>query len=446
MEPAPPPAPTPAPPTPVPTEWARLHPLSPVVRSARVLVALAFVAVPRQLAPGQDRTPWVDLAALGLALAAGVVYWLVTRWRIHGGELQVETGLLRRESVRVPLTRLQAVDVVRPLAGRVLGLAEVRVVIAGHGGRAARLTYVTEAQAAVVRAQLLALAHGLDVDTPEPGEAPILAVSAGKIVGSTLLGPLIPVAAGVIAIVVVTAVVAPAPVVAFALTTGFVVGFAVVAAAVRRAFAEWDFRLGTAPDGLRLSAGLLQTRAETIPVGRVQAVRWVQPLLWRWLGWVRLEVDVARRHGRDRAARETAATTRALLPVGTPAEAARLLALVLPGASVTIPPHLLATARAPRRARLRAPFARHYLRAWHDDRHMVCGSGRIRAEFIVVPLRKAQSIRWSQGPVQRRLRLADVFIDSAGEHFPGRARMRDVSQAQQWAAALPDLARAARRT
>jgi hypothetical protein len=37
-----------------------------------------------------------------------------------------------------------------------------------------------------------------------------------------------------------------------------------------------------------------------------------------------------------------------------------------------------------------------------------------------------------------------VFVDSAGVHFPGRARMRDASQARQWAARLPDLARAAR--
>ncbi|HET7531175.1 MAG TPA: PH domain-containing protein [Mycobacteriales bacterium] len=426
----------------LPTEWARLHPLSPVVRSARVLVALAAVLAPRQLAPGQHQPPWIDLGVLGLAIVAGVVSWLVTRWRIHNGELQVETGLLRRESVRVPLTRLQAVDVVRPLAGRMLGLAEVRVVVAGQGSRQARLAYVTEEQAGVVRAKLLALAHGLAADTPEPGEAPILAVPGWRIAASNAIGAPAAVVVAVFAIVVVVAVLAPAAVAVSTVSTGFVVAFGAGSAAVRRAFAEWEFRLGTAPDGLRLSAGLLQTRAETIPIGRVQAVRWVQPLLWRALGWVRLEVDVARRHGRDRASRESAATTRALLPVGTAAEAAWLLALVLPGASLAVPPDVHAT--APLRARLRAPFSRHYLRAWHDNRYIVCGSGRIRAEFVVVPLHKAQSIRWSQGPLQRRLKLADVFVDSAGAHFPGRARMRDAVQAQQWAARLPDAARAAR--
>jgi putative membrane protein len=427
----------------LPTEWARLHPLSPVVRSARLLFALAVVLLPRQLS-GQHQSRWPDMVALGVVFVAGVVSWLVTRWRIHGGELQVETGLLRRESVRVPLTRMQAIDVVRPLAGRILGLAEVRVVVAGHGGSQARLAYVSEEQATVVRARLLALAHGLSADTPEPAEAPILAVSGAKIAAATALGAPVVVSVVIVAVVLALAVLAPAEAVVSAFSMGFVLVFVVVAGAVRRASAEWVFRLSTAPDGLRLFAGLLQTRAETIPFGRVQAVRWVQPLLWRGLGWVRLEVDLARRHGRDRAANETAATTRALLPVGTAAEAARLLALVLPGASVTMPAQRLAADRAPRRARLRAPFSRHYLRAWHDEHYMVCGSGRIRAAFVVVPLHKAQSIRWRQGPVQRWLKLADVFVDSAGVHFPGRARMRDAEQAKQWATALPDLARTAR--
>src|SRR5437762_2849404 len=45
----------------LPTEWARLHPLSPVVRSARLLFALAIVVLPRQLTPGQHQSPWVDV-------------------------------------------------------------------------------------------------------------------------------------------------------------------------------------------------------------------------------------------------------------------------------------------------------------------------------------------------------------------------------------------------
>ena len=78
---------------------------------------------------------------------------LATRWRIADGNLQIETGFIRRQSLRIPLARIQAVDVISPLSGRFLGLAEVRVVSAGRGAEHGRLAYLTAAQAPVVRAR-----------------------------------------------------------------------------------------------------------------------------------------------------------------------------------------------------------------------------------------------------------------------------------------------------
>ena len=54
-----------------------------------------------------------------------------------------------------------------------------------------------------------------------------------------------------------------------------------------------DFVAVEAPEGVRIRRGLLQTISETVPYGRIQAVRQVEPLLWRPFGWCRLEVDVA---------------------------------------------------------------------------------------------------------------------------------------------------------
>ena len=61
----------------------------------------------------------------------------------------------------------------------------------------------------------------------------------------------------------------------------------------RRFNSEYGTVVAAAPDGLRLRSGLVQTAAETIRPGRVQAVRLVEPLVWRAFGWCRLEVDVA---------------------------------------------------------------------------------------------------------------------------------------------------------
>lgn len=423
----------------LPSDWARLHKLSPVLRSARGLAALAIVLGPRQFAPGQHQPPWVDLAVVGLAAVAGVVSWLVTRWRLQNGELQIETGLVRRQSLRVPLTRLQAVDVVRPLLARMLGLAEVRIVVAGHGSAHTRLAYLTEERAREVRAQLLALAHGLAHDTPEPVERPVLSVPGGRVVAANLLaGPVVAVVALVAAsVTVIAAAPRAAPAVA---SSAFAVAVALALAAARQMGAEWEFTVAEAPDGVRLRSGLLQTRAETIPHGRTQAVRWVEPLLWRPFGWVRLEIDVARRHDHDRSERASAATTRTLLPVGGAEEARWLLSRVLPGASV-VPP---GGSGPPGRAWWRAPLSRHYLGAWYDGAHVACRTGRVRPAVVVVPLEKMQSLRWTQGPVSRLLRLASVHVDTAGHRFAGSARFRDADEADEWAARLPELARAAR--
>lgn len=430
---------TPAPDPALPSQWARLHALSPLLRSARGVAALATVLGSRQLAPGQHQSAWFDLGLLGVVTAAGVVSWLVTRWRIHGNELQIETGLVRRQSVRVPLRRIQAVDVVRPLLARMLGLAEVRLVVAGQGSSHARLAYLTEERASEVRASLLALAHGLHADTPEPAARPLMHVPPRRLVVAHLLtpGPLLLILA---VLVTFTTLVADPTAGAALFGSTAAIGLALALSISRQIGAEWDFTLAEAPDGLRLTSGLLQTRAETIPYGRTQAVRWVEPLLWRPRGWVRLEIDVARRHDRDRTENEAAATTRALLPVGTREDAHELLARVLPGATITPPKD----SRAPRRAWMRAPLLHHNLRAWYDDKYVVCVTGRLRCSAVVVPLEKVQSLRWDQGPVSRRLRVASVYADTAGRRFPAVARYRDVAEAATWMIALPDAARTAR--
>ena len=61
----------------------------------------------------------------------------------------------------------------------------------------------------------------------------------------------------------------------------------------RRVSTQYGFTVAQSPDGIRIRRGLLGTVAETIPCQRVQAVRMIEPLLWRPLHWCRLEVDVA---------------------------------------------------------------------------------------------------------------------------------------------------------
>ena len=421
-------------------EWARLHPLSPLVQFGRALGVVVLVVVPRFATGGSNASSFLDLGLVVLGLITGFVHWLVTRWRVAGAELQIETGLFRRQSIRVPLSRIRTIDLVRPALGRVFGLTEVRVEIAGHGSGRGRLAYLPEARATAVRAQLLALAHGLPEETPTPVGAPVWAVDNARLVASALLGAPAALLTVLLAGIVATAVGAPS---ALPGVLGSLVPLVIgsVSWIGRIVLAEFGFSVDAAGDGLRLHSGLLQTRAQTIPAGRVQAVRCTQPLWWRPFGWYRLEVDIARqRSGRRGSEGDSARVSRALMPVGSGADVDLLLGLVLPYARWRPPVH----ARPPVRSALKAPLSYFALAAWFDDHYMATRTGRLRRSTVLVPLAKIQSVRWVQGPVQRSLKLATVYVDLAGRGWRGAARCRDQADAAGLWAELCERARSAR--
>jgi putative membrane protein len=62
-----------------------------------------------------------------------------------------------------------------------------------------------------------------------------------------------------------------------------------------------------------------------------------------------------------------------------------------------------------------------------------------------VPLTKVQSLRLVQGPVQRRLRLATIYLDTAGRAVHAAIRDRDAEEARVQLGELTALSRSARR-
>lgn len=417
--------------------WHRLHPLSPVVRFSRSLLGLVVVLGASTLGAHRDPTGShvFDIVLVGITLASGFVSWLVTRWRVEGSTLRIESGLFRRDSRQVPLVRVQAIDVVQPVLGRLLGLAELRLRLAGSRSEV-RLAYLPEAEARSTRARLLALAHGVAQDAPAPPETFLVSVPTARLVAAVALSSGGIVALLTAAIVVVLAVSIPG-------TAGFIAGsgaagvIALLAPAVRQVTSEGGFALGEAPDGLRVRCGLVETVAETIPRGRVQAVRRVEPLLWRPLGWCRLEVMVAGSRGHRRRDEPAGRVVRALLPVGSHEAADAILARVLPGIGVV-------PTKAPARARWKAPLSYHFLAGSHDDSYAVASWGRVCRVTAWVPLTKVQSLRFVQGPWQRRLGLANVHLDVAGRRLKATLRDRGVGEAQQLVSTLAELCRHAR--
>ncbi len=251
--------------------------------------------------------------------------------------------MLQRRNRRVPLARLQSVDVVRPLLARALGLAELRLEVAGGGDTEAPLAYLSEDDAHRLRAPPARPRRGVagPPGAAEPDEPVLVRCPTGALVTSVLLGG----ARGRHRGCCCSRPRARRGARAAGAARRCSPASAPVAArhrrpaSCRRLLAEYGFTVAESPDGLRLRHGLLETRAQTIPLGRVQTVRVREPLLWRRRGWVRVEVDVAGYAGGQRRASRT--TTRALLPVAPRAFALalaeRVLGAPLPTGAVRAP-------------------------------------------------------------------------------------------------------------
>lgn len=418
--------------------WHRLHPLSPAVRAGRALIAVVILVVPGLVSGRSLVGASVEVGIVGVLALAGAVTWLVTRWRLEDGALRIETGLLKRSSLRFPLAQVQAIDIVRPGVARLFGLAELRLRMGGSTGAHGRLAYLREHHAEELRARLLAIAHGAEEETQAVHERVLLSIPTPRLVGSIVLSRTGLYAELLLAGFVAGALFLPGTATAAVGGSGAVWAFGAATILWRRFNDEYRLTVAEAPDGLRLRSGFVALTSETIPRGRVQAVRMVEPLFWRPFGWCRLEVDIAGRQRKEGEGAAEARQLRAVLPVGSRQLAAGLLERILPDAPADrLPP--------PRRVLWKSPLRRHYLAWGRTDRCVVTTSGRVARVTAWVPLEKVQSLRRVQGPVQRRLRLATIHVDTAGRSVHAALRDRDVAEADAALGELIDLSRAARR-
>ncbi len=401
----------------------RLHPLTPFLRGWK-WVAAAVVVLSRDQIGNPD---WAQLATIVGAVAvvgfvAGVASWWFTRYRVDGEHLRIDSGVFVRRSRRVRLDRLQAVDVVRPLVARAVGVSELRLEVAGGSRTEAPLAYLSEPDAVALRAELLARAAGLDAGTPEAPERVLHAVPFELLLASTALSwPLVATVLGGV-VLTVTAVGTHQVLV---VTAALPVLLGLLSVLYDRLVRSFGFTISESPDGLRIRKGLLATTAQTVPPGRVQGLELVEPLPWRWFGWARLEVDVA--GYQSSADRESSARSAVLLPVGRRAVAVQLVQSVLGGTEVDAVPLV----PAPRRARWLRPLSWRVLAAGADDVVLVTREGLLTRRTMAVPHAKTQSLRLQQGPLQRRLGLANVHVDTTPGPVDAVASHRDAGAARR---------------
>lgn len=465
-------------------EWHRLHPATPLLRGGIfVFAALGFLlanlrerlidvffGVPSGSGDPIDElyrrgaVGWALLAVVGILIAiliAFYVSWRMHTFRVNEEIVEVRSGIVFRSNRKARLDRIQGVNIDRPLVPRLFGAARLEVGVAGQDANV-QLAYLGSARADELRRDILRLASGArrgampaadqaaasaaavepagEHVAPEPGAttghfardrvteflapeldpdaAPpesVVRIPPGRLIGSILLS-------GVTVFLILAAI---AAFVSGAVTASGWLPLAVLPALigivgyyVSRLTRSLRFSIAGTPDGVRVGFGLLSTSNETLPPGRIHAIGISQPLLWRPFGWWQVRINKAGRSSAQGAAGEASTT---VLPVGTDADVARVLELILPGYNAEEQRALIdrgmrsrggsdGFVNAPRRAAWLRPFS------WRRTGYTVSAGaavlrrGTISRELILVPLARVQSVRIDQGPIQRRLGLASAQL------------------------------------
>ncbi|WP_430868356.1 PH domain-containing protein [Demequina aurantiaca] len=408
-----------------------------------------------------------------LIAGGGYVAWRFNEYRIGDDAVYQRKGVLFRQQRQARLDRLQAVDVVQPLLARLTGFGAIRIEVAGGENSGIALEYLRIGDAEALRNEIVELAAGYKrrgadsdptpptdssqadaadasagalqgdnivfgglrqsaagdrTDRPAAAERPMYKVPNGRLIASIALSwptfwlVLTPVWVVALMIIfrvdigdVLSAVVGTSLVTAVPVIAGL---FGYFWTKLNRGF---GFTAGVSQDGIRLRHGLLETRRQTVPPGRVQAVQLRQSWWWRRSGWWEVTINVAG-YQDDQGAVST------LLPVGSEAEALEAIWLVLPdlglvgadGASADSPilaamsgtggDHGFTASPARARAYDLLQWRQRGVRA--TESALLIRSGRFVREVSIVPHARTQSLALQQGPLQRALGLATVEVHS----------------------------------
>ncbi|MEO6200729.1 MAG: PH domain-containing protein [Cryobacterium sp.] len=422
------------------------------------------------------------VAVILVAIVTGFyLSWRMHTFRVNEEIVEVRSGIVFRSNRKARLDRIQGVNIERALVPRLFGAARLEVSGAGQDANV-QLAYLGSARADELRRDILRLASGarraaepeaaaaaeseagigerfaeervgtepgtsvgdfardrvseflapeLDPDAAPPES--VVRIPPGRLVGSIVLnGFTVVLVVGAIALVV-SGTVFDSGWLPLTVVPGLIGAAGFYFSRLTRSL---RFSIAGTPDGVRVGFGLFSTSNETLPPGRIHAIGISQPLLWRPFGWWQVQINKAGRSSNQGAAGEASTT---VLPVGTMADVARVLELILPGYNTEEQRTLIERGmrskggddgyvNAPRRAAWLRPFSWRRTGYTVSVGAAVLRRGVIARELVLVPLARVQSVGVDQGPIQRRLRLASARLHTVSG--PVRASLSVVDAAE----------------
>lgn len=467
--------------------WRRVHWLTPLLQVWQALVIIVVVVLTQSLnnvimliknlrenVPGHPGILLLVIAVPLAMLALLIIYlyfaWRATSWIVTATDVQYRRGIFFKKHRKIPLGRVQSVDVYRPLAARIFGLGALRVESAGGQGSRVEIQFLANKYLDRARREVVARIAGRTLPNEyseqpraqgiagtalfaeddyhlDQDEYEVYRVSPGRLIASVLLTSqtvwlllmALIVAVGAIVLFIMADLTVQGLVAGSIIPTIISIGIIplmILSYAWSRFNSGFNFSANITHDGIRVTSGLLALKSQTLPPGRIHAIRFIQPLLWRPFGWWQAEVTLAGHGAETSGDQKKQAADNLLLPVGTLEQAKIILDMAIRDLGINEGAEsekLLQTAfngknsdsvgsfiSIGKKAKLLDPFARLRRAFAATDTVLIYRDGWLRRKVTFAPHERAQSVTTSAGPLQRHLGLAGVRLDLV----PGTATMK----------------------
>ena len=159
--------------------WRGVHWLTPLIDVGRAVAGLVVIGlvISLQLYGGVEifdghwveSPPTLFLGVAGVVVLVSSVFaffaWRARAYALTDQAVWSRSGIFFKEVKNLPLERIQTVDVVQPLLGRVFGLGRIFVDAAGGEESVIKIGFIPRSEIDRLRADILARAAGIHAET-----------------------------------------------------------------------------------------------------------------------------------------------------------------------------------------------------------------------------------------------------------------------------------------
>ena len=246
-----------------------------------------------------------------LAIAGGYqyLYWKNYNFYFEGGDLKIESGVITKNKLDIPVRRIQDIDVKRGIFQRIFSIAQVNIKTAGGDVSKASLKYLEEDQAEEVRQELRDLKNRREKDsekdqsTEEASEPEkFYQIGDSLVTYSLLTGAPRSILLGAFFVIVaigVSGFFATSAVEMALYSTGLIITAVIlsvllyIAGALSKYIQYYDFHVDRRRDVFEYERGMINKEGGSLPQEKIQKLEVTENFLMRYMGYASLKAETA---------------------------------------------------------------------------------------------------------------------------------------------------------